>query len=114
MISDAKIIEIFCNLDDFMKEFDTVLTKNGISDASQSKRRNKKSKMSRNNLTLHLNRIFIKHTGKKIGSSILRHIQSSELNKDRISLLEQQKQIKSVEDKFLHSSLMNQLYRKID
>jgi len=76
--------------------------------------KNKKSKMSRNNLTLHLNRIFIKHTGKKIGSSILRHIQSSELNKDRISLLEQQKQIKSVEDKFLHSSLMNQLYRKID
>ena len=70
--------------------------------------------MTRNNLTLHLNRIFMKYTGKKIGSSMLRHIQSSELNKDRISLLEQQKQIKSVEDKFLHSSLMNQLYRKID
>ena len=76
--------------------------------------KNRKSKMSRNNLTLHLNRIFMKYTGKKIGSSLLRHIQSSELNKDRISLLEQQKQIKSVENKFLHSSLMNQLYRKID
>ena len=76
--------------------------------------KNRKSKMTRNNLTLHLNRIFMKYTGKKIGSSLLRHIQSSELNKDRISLIDQQKQIKSVEDKFLHSSLMNQLYRKID
>ena len=76
--------------------------------------KNRKGKMSRNNLTLHLNRIFMKYTGKKIGSSMLRHIQSSELNKDRISLLEQQKQIKNVEDKFLHSSMMNQLYRKID
>ena len=47
MISDTKIIEIFCNLDDFMKEFETVLTKNSISDASQPKRRNRKSKMSK-------------------------------------------------------------------
>jgi len=76
--------------------------------------KNRKGKMSRNNLTLHLNRIFIKHTGKKIGSSLLRHIQSSELNKNRISLEEEKKQMKSVEDKFLHSSHMNQLYRKID
>ena len=27
MVSDNKIIEIFCNLDDFIKGFDTVLTK---------------------------------------------------------------------------------------
>ena len=47
MISDAKIIKNFCNLDDFMKEFDTVLTKNSISNASQPKRRNRKSKMSK-------------------------------------------------------------------
>ncbi len=47
MISDDKIIEIFCNLDDFMKEFDAILTKNGISDASQTKKRKRKSKMSK-------------------------------------------------------------------
>ena len=40
MISDTKIIEIFCNLDDFMKEFDTVLTKHSISDVSLPKKRN--------------------------------------------------------------------------
>ena len=47
MISDVKIIEIFCNLDDFMKEFDAILTKHSISDASLPKKRNRKSKMSK-------------------------------------------------------------------
>ncbi|QTE23604.1 IS982 family transposase [Polaribacter cellanae] len=47
MISDTKIIEIFCNLDDFMKEFDTVLTQNSISDTSLPKKRHRKSKMSK-------------------------------------------------------------------
>lgn len=47
MISDTKIIEIFCNLDDFMKEFENVLTKHSISDASQIKKRQRKSKMSK-------------------------------------------------------------------
>ena len=47
MISDTKIIEIFCNLDDFMKEFETVLTKNSISETSEAKKRKRKSKMSK-------------------------------------------------------------------
>ena len=34
MFSDTKIIEIFCNLDDFMKEFEAVLIKHSISDTS--------------------------------------------------------------------------------
>ncbi len=46
MIYDIKIIEIFCNLDDFMNEFDTILTKNSIADLSKPKKRNRKSKMS--------------------------------------------------------------------
>ncbi len=37
MISDDKIIEIFCSLDDFMKEFNSILDKNSISDGSQPK-----------------------------------------------------------------------------
>ncbi len=47
MISNNKIIEIFCNLDDFMKEFDAILTKHSISDTSQPKKRNRKFKMSK-------------------------------------------------------------------
>ena len=46
MISDAKIIEIFCNLDDFSKQYDAVITKNSISDGTTTKRRKRKSKMS--------------------------------------------------------------------
>lgn len=50
MISDSKIIEIFCNLADFTKEFDAVLTKNSISDSSRPKKRNRKSKMSKSEI----------------------------------------------------------------
>ena len=46
MISDDKIIEIFCSLDDFMKEFDSILEKNSIPDGSLTKKRNRKFKMS--------------------------------------------------------------------
>ncbi len=47
MISDAKIIEIFCNLDDFTKEFDAVLIKNSITSDLKIKTRKRKSKMSK-------------------------------------------------------------------
>lgn len=76
--------------------------------------KNRKSPLKRNNLTLHLNRIFMKYTGKKIGSSLLRHIQSSELNKNKPTLQQQQENEKNIQNKFLHSSTMNQLYRKVD
>jgi uncharacterized FlgJ-related protein len=46
MISNDKIIEIFCSLDDFMKEFNSILDKNSISDGSITKKRNRKFKMS--------------------------------------------------------------------
>ena len=46
-MSDTEIIEIFCNLDDFMKEFDPVLTKNSISEGSLPKKRNRRSTMSK-------------------------------------------------------------------
>jgi hypothetical protein len=46
MISYSKIIEIFCSLDDFIKEFNSILLKNSISDGSPTKNRNRKFKMS--------------------------------------------------------------------
>ena len=46
MIFDSKIIEIFCSLDDFMKEFNSILYQNSISDDSTKKKRNRKFKMS--------------------------------------------------------------------
>lgn len=47
MISDSKIIEILCNIDDFMKEFDDVLSKNTISMPSIIKKRRRTSKISK-------------------------------------------------------------------
>ena len=45
MISDSKIIEIFCQLDDFMQEYDQVVAKAGIS-TSQTRKRKRKFTMS--------------------------------------------------------------------
>ncbi len=44
MISDGKIIEIFCNLDDFTKEFDAVLIKNSITSDLKIKTRKRNLK----------------------------------------------------------------------
>ena len=39
MISNDKIIEIFCKLDDFSKEYNAVITRNSICDGLPVKRR---------------------------------------------------------------------------
>lgn len=46
MISDSKIIEISCKLDDFSKEYDSVISTNSIPDGSTIKKRNRKFRMS--------------------------------------------------------------------
>jgi hypothetical protein len=46
MITDVKITEMFCLIDDFVKEYDKVIKKNSISDDCLKKKRNRKSKMS--------------------------------------------------------------------
>ena len=46
MILDDKIIEIFCKVDDFAKEYYQIIEKNSISDGKNKKRRKRKSKMS--------------------------------------------------------------------
>lgn len=46
MITDDKIIELFCKIDDFMKEYEKTITSNSLSDPSLIKRRNRKSKLS--------------------------------------------------------------------
>jgi hypothetical protein len=46
MISDSKIIEIFCKIDDFMLEYDIAVAQAGISTNETHKRRNRKFTMS--------------------------------------------------------------------
>ena len=76
--------------------------------------RSRSKPMTRNNLTITLQSIFMKHLGKKVSSSMLRHIQSTKDNEDKKSLLEQQKEEQDTEDKYLHSGRTNQLYAKKD
>lgn len=46
MIFEDKIIEVFCELDDFNKEYQTVITKNSLCTGSNPKKRNRKFRMS--------------------------------------------------------------------
>ena len=46
MITDDKIIEIFCLLDDFSKEYNNLVAKNSLLDPTRKKLRKRKRKMS--------------------------------------------------------------------
>jgi len=76
-------------------------------------RYNRKDPLTSNDLTKLLNRIFYKYTGKTIGSSLLRHIQITEFKKDDPTIKEIDEKNAEIENKFLHSSNMNNEYRKI-
>ena len=74
----------------------------------------RKTPMNPNNITKYLNKLFVKKTGKKIGSSLIRHIVISKLTENEPTIEEEEKKEKDIENKFLHSKEMNKLYRKID
>jgi hypothetical protein len=46
VITDSKIIEIFCLLDDFSKEYNNLVTKNSLLDPIKKKTRKRKRRMS--------------------------------------------------------------------
>jgi hypothetical protein len=46
MISNDKVIQIFCSIDDFCKEMTQILNENAVESDNSIKRRNRKSKMS--------------------------------------------------------------------
>tara|TARA_R110000803_G_scaffold31111_1_gene69710 strand:+ start:387 stop:1403 length:1017 start_codon:yes stop_codon:yes gene_type:complete len=73
------------------------------------------SPMNPNNITKFLNKIFKKYAnGKKISTSMLRHIVISHMLKGTKTLSEQDKEAKDIENKFFHSKAVNDLYRKVD
>ena len=77
-------------------------------------KKDRKTPMNPNNITKYLNKIFIKRSGKKISSSLIRHIVISKLSEGQPTILEEEKKNQEIEDKFLHSGEINKLYRKID
>lgn len=66
-----------------------------------------------NGTTKYLNTIF-KPYGKKISSSMIRHIVISHDTKGDKTIKELEEKEKKIENKFLHSGKMNKTYRKID
>jgi len=75
---------------------------------------NMRDAVNPNGVTKLLNSIFSKACdGKKISSSMLRHISISEKLKDEPTIAETKEKEEKTVDKYLHSSGMNQLYRKV-
>jgi hypothetical protein len=68
-----------------------------------------------NGITKLLNKIFNKYAnGKRISSSMIRHIIISHDLKDEPTIAEKDEKANVITSKFLHSNAINQLYRKVD
>jgi hypothetical protein len=74
---------------------------------------NRTDPMSPNGITKYLNKIF-RPTGKKISTSMLRHILISHHMKDKPTIAEKDEKKKEIEDTYMHSEALNDLYRKVD
>lgn len=74
----------------------------------------KKEPMNPNGITKFLNKIFLKNSGKKISTSMIRHIVISHLLKDEPTLKQREAEKLKIENTFLHSKEINDLYRKVD
>ena len=71
--------------------------------------------LSANGVTKIMNSIFSEFAdGKKISTSMLRHIQISDDLKDEPTLAEQKIKAEKTEQKYQHSAGVNQTYRRID
>ena len=70
--------------------------------------------ISPNSLGALLIRISREYLGKRISSSMLRHIIISHANKGKPTILQKEADEKKIEDTYLHSGMMNDLYTKKD
>jgi len=78
-------------------------------------KKNGRDPVSANGITKFLNRLFAARAdGKKISTSMLRHIVISHLLKGQKTIAQKEKESKAIEDTFMHSAEMNDLYRKVD
>ena len=80
-------------------------------------KKDNKSKINSNNQTKYFNSLFQSYyPDKKIGSSLIRHIVIShfaEINNEP-TIAEEKAKAKEIENKYMHSSAVNKMYRKID
>jgi hypothetical protein len=75
---------------------------------------NGKEALTSNGVTKIMNSIFSEYAdGKKISTSMLRHISISDDLKNELTIAEKKKKENAIETKYQHSSSMNDTYRKI-
>jgi integrase len=78
-------------------------------------KKNGSDPISANGITKFLNKLFSEYAdGKKISTSMLRHIVISHLLKGQKTIAQKERESKTIENTFMHSAEMNQLYRKVD
>lgn len=75
--------------------------------------KNRDKPLNPSGLTKYMNKIFKKEFNKKISTSMIRHITISHLKKNDPTIQEIKKKEAELEDKFLHSGKINDMYRKI-
>jgi hypothetical protein len=75
---------------------------------------NKTEPLTSNGVTKIMNSIFSEYAdGKKISTSMIRHISISDDLKNELTIAEKKKKEEATENKYQHSSSMNDTYRKI-
>lgn len=75
---------------------------------------NGKEPLTSNGVTKIMNSIFSEYAdGKKISTSLLRHISISDDLKNELTIAEKKKKEEATENKYQHSSSMNDTYRKL-
>ena len=78
-------------------------------------KRNRTDPINANTQTKYFNSLFHKYyPDKNISSSLIRHIVISHFSENDATIEELEKKAKEIENKYMHSQSMNQLYRKID
>jgi hypothetical protein len=70
--------------------------------------------ISPNALSQLLSRISKDHFDKRVSSSMIRHITATHLDEGKPSIEQKEKEEKKIQDTFMHSSKMNELYVKKD
>jgi len=71
------------------------------------------SPMSPNSITKFLNKIFQKYLNKTVSTSMIRHVMISDKLEGMPTIKEEQQRAKDIENTFLHSKPINDIYRKV-
>lgn len=74
----------------------------------------RKTELGSNGISKLLSGFFKKTTGKSISTSMLRHIQATQDDKDNPSILEDEREAEKIRQKYLHNEAQHKLYAKKD